>query len=188
MELTPAAFYPQNIDQQRILVTGNQRSRIVKFITGILEANHRPYNHFADGKLTQVAAAPVTIIESTVSNEALFYKHHVVLVSSGETELAKLGELFDSTSKSGMIVYPEKETAIKTLATKERADVQTLPYKTIPHEVKDGKIFLVSSTDEKFPIKLSAATDLVLLAAAKELVRKIGVSSSQFYKAASTLE
>jgi hypothetical protein len=62
MELTPAAFYPQNIDQQRILVTGNQRSRIVKFITAILEANHRPYNHFADGKLTQMAAAPVTNI------------------------------------------------------------------------------------------------------------------------------
>jgi hypothetical protein len=188
MELTPAAFYPQNIDQQRILVTGNQRSRIVKFITGMLEANHRPYNHFADGKLAQMAAAPVTIIESTVSHEALFYKHHVVLVSPVEIELAKLEELLDATPKSGMIIYPEKEPTIKVLAAKERTDVQTLSYKTIPHEVKDGKIFLVSSTNEKFPIKISAATDLVLLAAAKELVRKIGVSSSQFYKAASTLE
>lgn len=188
MELTPAAFYLQNIDQQRILVTGNERSRIVKFITGILDSNHRPYNHFTDGKLTQMETAPVTIIESTVSNEALCYKHHVVLVSPSETELSKLGELFDATSKSGMIIYPEKQAAIKILATKERTDVQTVPYQTIRHEVKDGKIYLVSSTNEKFLIKLSAAADLLLLAAAKELVRKIGVSSSQFYKAASTLE
>ncbi|MCX8491107.1 MAG: hypothetical protein ORN54_08570 [Cyclobacteriaceae bacterium] len=161
---------------------------MVKFITGILEANDRPYNHFTNGKLTEMKAAPVTIVESPIFDEILSYKHHVVLVSPDETELSKLGELFDATPKSGMIVYPEKEAAIKVLATKERADVQTLSYKTIPHEVKDGKIFLVSSTNEKFPVKLSATMDLLLLAAAKELVLKIGISSSQFYKTASTLE
>ncbi len=188
MELTPAAFYLQNIDQQRILVTGNKRARLAKFITDILSSNHRLFNHFVGGQQTPMEAAPITIIESSVSKETLSYKHHVVLVSPDETELGPLAELLDATSKSGIIIYPETVAAVKSLATKQRVDVQTIPYKMISHEKKDGKVYLVSSTNEKFPIKLKAPEDLVLLAAAKELVRKIGVSSSQFYKTASTLE
>jgi hypothetical protein len=188
MELTPTAFYLQNIDQQRILVTGNKRTRLVKFITGILASSHRLFNHFVDGRSILMNGAPVTIIESPISKETLSYKHHVILLSPDETELGPLEELLDATSKSGIIVYPENVASVKLLATKQRADVQTIPYKTIPHEKKDGKVYLVSSTNEKFPIKLSAPEDLGLLAAAKELVRKIGVSSSQFYIAASTLE
>jgi hypothetical protein len=53
--------------------------------------------------------------------------------------------------------------------------------------VKDGKTILVSSTGDKFPILLSGNQNLLLLAVAKDLLKKIGISSGQFYKAVATI-
>jgi UDP-N-acetylmuramate: L-alanyl-gamma-D-glutamyl-meso-diaminopimelate ligase len=184
MELTPQGIYQQNSDKQRIVITGSGRSKLTSMITQILHTYQRKFDHFADGKLSAIQTAPLIIIESPIAADMIGYKHHVaILTDASENELNELTKFVDATPKSGIILYPETDSKLKAIGSKERADIQSIPYKKISHEVKNGKIILVSSTNEKFPIQLSGDQNLLLLAAAKEILRKIGISSGQFYKA-----
>ncbi len=188
MELTPQAIYEQSIDKQRIVITGSERSKLGGIITTILNKYQRKFDHFANGQLTSLPSSPIIIIESPISHTILGYKHHVaILTNASETELTDLMKFADATPKSGTIFYPETDPKLKSIGSKERADIQSIPYKVIPHEVKDGKTILVSSTGEKFPIQLSGNQNLLLLAVAKDLLKKIGISSGQFYKAIATI-
>jgi UDP-N-acetylmuramate: L-alanyl-gamma-D-glutamyl-meso-diaminopimelate ligase len=183
MELTPQAIYEQSSDQQRIVITGSERSKLASIITTILKMHQRKFDHFANGELASMPSAPIIIIESAISPAMLGYKHHVaILTSANENELPDLAKFADATSKSGIIFYPEADSKLKSIGSKERADVQSIPYKIISHEVKDGKTILISSTNEKFPINLSGNQNLLLLAVAKDLLKKIGISSGRFYK------
>ncbi len=189
MELTPQAVYNQIIDQQRIVITGDDRSLVTKFVKSILDSRQRKYNHFSKGKLTTIAGAAITFIEYPLRPELKAFHHHVLLLTSlSGNDLNEVKGLLDATPKSGIIIYPEENEKLKALVGKERADIQLISYKVPPHEVKNGKLILVSSTNEKFPIKLTETKNLLVLAAAKELVRKIGISSGQYYNAAALIE
>jgi UDP-N-acetylmuramate: L-alanyl-gamma-D-glutamyl-meso-diaminopimelate ligase len=188
MELTPQAIYEQNNDKQRIVITGSERSKLASIISTVLKTYQRKFDHFAEGRLTTIPGAPLIIIESAISPDMLGYKHHVaILTSANENELTYLTKFADATPKSGILFYPETDLQLKSIGSKERTDVQIFPYKVIPHEVKDGKTVLVSGTNEKFPILLEGSQNLLLLAAANELLRRIGISSGQFYKAVSII-
>ncbi len=183
MELTPQSIYERNIDKQRIVITGSGRSKLASMIVHILQTYQRKFDHFTDGKLSTMTSASLIIIESPISADMIGYKHHVaILTDASENELNQLTKFVEATPKSGIILYPEVDGKLKAIGNKERADIQSIPYKKISHEVKDGKTILVSSTNEKFPIQLSGDRNLLLLAVAKEILRKIGISSGQFYK------
>ncbi|MFM9840987.1 MAG: hypothetical protein ACKVOQ_22155 [Cyclobacteriaceae bacterium] len=188
MELTPQAIYEQSSDQQRIVITGSERSKLTSIITSILKMYQRKFDHFANGQLTSTPSAPLIIIESPISPAMLGYKHHVaILTNASENELPDLIKFADATPKSGTLFYPETDPKLKSIGSKERTDIQSIPYKIILHEVRDGKTVLVSSTGEKFPILVSGNQNLLLLAIAKDLLKKIGISSGQFYKAVATI-
>jgi UDP-N-acetylmuramate: L-alanyl-gamma-D-glutamyl-meso-diaminopimelate ligase len=188
MELTPQIIYERNIDKQRIVITGSERSKLASMIIQILQTYQRKFDHYADGKVSSVQGGPLVIIESPASTGILGYRHHVgILTSNGKDELNQLTKFADATPKSGILFYPEMDNELKTIGGKERTDVLAIPYKMIPHELKDGKTILVSSTNEKFPTQITGSKNLLLLAAAKELLKKIGITSGQFYRAASNL-
>lgn len=188
MELTPQAIYEQSIDKQRIVITGSERSILTKIITSILKIYQRKFDHFADGQLTLMPNAPIIIIESLITPAILGYKHHVaILTNANENQLLDLTKFADATPKSGIIFYPEEDSKLKSIGSKERSDVQTNPYKIISHEVKDGKTILISSSNEKFPIQLSGKQTLLMVSVAKDLLKKIGISSGQFYRAIATI-
>lgn len=186
MEVSSAALYQQNIDKQRIVITGQDSKLLTRLITEVLSLNKRKFNHFADGKLTTQPGATVLIIESQTN--LLDFQHHVaVLTQADANSIDSLTQLADHTPKAGTLIYTETVPSIKAIGSKERADVQSISYKILAHKVKDGKTFLISSTNEEFPIQLSGEKNLLILAAAKELLKKIGISSGQFYKAVSSL-
>ena len=189
MEITPSVVYQQTADQQRILVTGTERSRVIGLIISILNSFGHKYNFYSDGQSITKTEAPVAIINSSISSQSTEYRHHVLLLTSyAEEELNEITKLVNATPKSGMIIYPEDDQKLKTIIGKERADVQLLPYKILGHEIKDGRTFIINRTNDKFPIHLNGKQELLALAAAKEVVRKIGISSAQFYKAAAGLQ
>jgi UDP-N-acetylmuramate: L-alanyl-gamma-D-glutamyl-meso-diaminopimelate ligase len=188
MEHTPMTIYQDNIDKQRIVIAGAERSKLGHIITEVLRSNNRKFDHFANNKLTKAEGAPIIIIESP-SVELTGYQHHIgILTTTEPSEIDLMIKFVEASPKSGILIYPEGDSKLKAIVAKDRNDVQTISYKTIPHEVKDGKTYLLSSTNEKFLIKLSGNQNLVLLAAAKELLKKIGITSGQFYRAVSTLE
>jgi UDP-N-acetylmuramate: L-alanyl-gamma-D-glutamyl-meso-diaminopimelate ligase len=187
MEITPQALYQKNLDKQRIVIAGEERHRLVDIIAAILLQYNRKVDFFSDGKLTEQAGSPTIIIGA---NENLIgYHHHMcVFTPTCTLSMAEITQFADATPKGGTLIYPEENPQLKSLVEKERADVQVIPYKIITHQSKDGSISLVTSTNEKFPIKLKGNQNLVLLSLAKELLKKIGISSGQFYKAAITLD
>jgi UDP-N-acetylmuramate: L-alanyl-gamma-D-glutamyl-meso-diaminopimelate ligase len=186
MEISVESLIRQSIDQQRILLVGNQRKKLSQFIRHILSFNHKAFNFFSEGQLTEQKGAPVLIIES--DSQLSEFEHHVLLLSATlEDRLTEFASLADATPKGGTLIYPEADSKLKSIGTKERADVQPIPYTVIPHEIKNGVTTLITSTNEKFPLHISGDENMLLLAAAKELLKKIGISSSQFYKAAATL-
>jgi len=186
MEISLESLLSQSIDKQRIIIVGNQRKRLSQFIRHILSFNHKAINFFSEGQLTEQKGAPVLIIESD-AHLAEFQHHVLLLTSTEENRLAELMQLADATPKGGTILYPEGDAKLKAIGAKERADVQSIPYKIIPHEVKNGAYTLVTSTSEKFGVQITGEENMLLLSAAKELLKKIGISSSQFYKAAATI-
>jgi len=155
----------------------------------VLNQNNRKIDISASSS-EKISNAVTIIIEANGDPKLLTeYNHHILILSQlppNEKEI--YSSLADATPKSGGIFYDETDELAKSIAKKERTDVTTFPYSVPKHEMKDGKAILVSSTNEKFPTLLSTTEDLKNSTAAKEILKKIGITSSQFYKAISTFQ
>lgn len=189
MESTPSFVYRQLIDKQRVVVVGANRSLIAEMLQHVLQFHRHPVDYVGDqpdhNRIT--AHAPVAIIQAE-HDLLLDYHHHILVISSPYSSATPLLTLCNATPKSGIIVYPETDGSIKTVAAAERADVQVISYKTYQHEKTATGVILISSTNEKFPVKFFSLAHLSAAAAAKEVLKKIGISSGQFYKAIQSLE
>lgn len=181
MEVSIAELNSLSVDQQRIVVIGDQRKELIRMISFVLAQNNRAFDHFAGCELHSQAGAPIILIEG--DGDLVRYHHHIGVVTKSATiNQADWMRFADSTPKSGILLYPENDAVSKSLFSKERADVQTIHYSQAASELNAGSVFLVSSTNEKFEIKISGDQNLVLIGCAKELLKKIGISSGQFYR------
>ena len=162
---------------------------MTRIITTILQAYQRKFDHFHNGQLSSMPGASIILIEADITPEIEGYHHHVIIFTTViEKEWVDAVKLVDKTPKGGIVFYPEIDSKSNSLENKERTDMQSVICKIMPHSVQEGKIFLVSSTKEQFPTNLKSTENLLPLAIAKELLKKIGISSGQFYKAVATLE
>lgn len=182
------SIYQQSIDKQRIIITGAQSGLIARLTRHILSVNHRRFDSYLAGEpIHPLSDAPVLLVEA--QDQLADYHHHILVLSDVTiTPVTELEKIANSTPKGGIIIFPEGNKELKTLATRERTDVQAIAYSAYKHEVKDGKTMLISSTNEKFPIAFSTETELKCIGATRELLKKIGISSGQFYKAVSTFQ
>jgi UDP-N-acetylmuramate: L-alanyl-gamma-D-glutamyl-meso-diaminopimelate ligase len=183
-----ASIHQQSIDKQRVIVTGAQSGLITNLVRHVLTSNQRKFDFVAANQSAPTLTdAPVLIVEA--QNQLADYHHHILLLSDSPTMgLKELEQIADATPKGGMIIYPEANKELKAIATRERADVQVIPYTTYKHEKQQGKTILLTSTNEKFPIALTTTSELTCLGAARELLKKIGIGSGQFYRAVSTFQ
>ncbi len=183
-----ASIYQQSIDKQRIIVTGDQSGLISNLVRHVLTSNQRKFDFVVGGQSdTTLTEAPVVIVEA--QDQLADYHHHILLLAGNPAiGLKELEKIADATPKGGIIIYPEANKELKALATRDRTDVQVIPYNIYKHEKQQGKTILITSTNEKFPIALTTASELTCISAARELLKKIGISSGQFYRAVSTFQ
>ncbi|KXK25035.1 MAG: peptidoglycan synthetase [Bacteroidetes bacterium OLB12] len=183
-----SSIYQQSIDKQRIIVTGEQSSLITRLVRHVLASNQRKFDFVPTGQSEPTLTdAPVLILET--KDQLTDYHHHILLLAGNPTTgLKELEMAADTTPKGGIIIYPEANKDLKTLATRERPDVQAIPFNTYKHEKQQGKTILITSTNEKFPIALNTDSELSSISAARELLKKIGISSGQFYRAVSNFQ
>lgn len=185
--MTAATIYQQSLDKQRIILVGEGSDLITALVTHVLKFHHRRFDLVAAGEPPVLSTtSPIIIIQAT--DQLLDYKHHIaILTEAGSEGDVKLFEqLADATPKGGTLIYPEFQPALKQIGSKEMTDVQAIAYNKIKHEGKEGETLLVSSTREKFPVALHTDRQLTYAGAAKELLKKIGISSGQFYRGIST--
>lgn len=188
MQSTPSAIYSQSADKQRIIIVGAHRSRIAQLILFVLDRNNRKCD-FSTSAKEQIADASVIVFEPVSTSASLLeYHHHILIISTlASTDKAFISTLANATPKSGIILYDESDALSKEIGKAERADVSGIAYATPKHEMSNGKVTLISSTGERFITNL-AKEDLQSASAAKELLKKIGISSGQFYRAIASFQ
>ncbi len=173
MQSTPSHSYSQSVDKQRIVIVGKNKSKIAQLVLFVLEQCHHKFDCSTTTR-EKFTTAPIIIIESDLPTVSLLeYNHHILVISALATsEKSDLGMLASATPKCGMIIFDESDSVAKGISKMERTDVFTVPYSVVK-----------PSATEKVPASLSSPEDLKNAGAVFELVKKIGISSEQFYKA-----
>lgn len=182
--MTAKELYNQSLDKQRIIVVGEGGALITSLIIHVLNFYKRKFDYSLPGQEPVLNPNHAVIIIHGI-DQLTDYKHHIAILSTiGSNQNSKDFEaLADATPKGGTLLYPESDSTLKQISSRDRADVQSIAYGRYKYETKDGKTILISSTDEKFPISFSGDQNMEYLSAAKELLKKIGISSGKFYKA-----
>ena len=183
MQSSPSTIYSQSIDKQRIVVVGQSSTRITEMILFVLNHFKRKFDYSTPAQEKIVGAAVMIIEPQKHSDHLLDYNHHILIISQLSAEDKPIiSKLANTTPKSGTIIYDDTNSVAREIATVERTDVSLNPYATPKHEISGGKVTLISGTNERFTIQLTSTDDLKSVNAAKELLKKIGISSTQFHK------
>jgi UDP-N-acetylmuramate: L-alanyl-gamma-D-glutamyl-meso-diaminopimelate ligase len=184
MQSSPSTIYTQSIDKQRIVVVGQSSTRITEMILFVLNHFKRKFDYSTPAK-EKISDAAVIIVEPQKdSNNYSEYNHHILIISElSAKDKPIISELANTTPKGGVIIYDDTNAIAREIAKVERVDVSLNPYATPKHEISHGKVTLISGTNERFGIQLTTPEDLKSVNAAKELLKKIGISSTQFHKA-----
>lgn len=182
--MTAKEIYNQSPDKQRIIVVGEGGALITSLIIHVLNFYKRKFDYCVPEQEPVLNSNHAVIIIHGV-DQLTDYKHHIAILStiSSNQNSKDFERLADATPKGGTILYPESNSTLKQIGSRERIDIQSIAYSKLKYETKNGKTILISSTNEKFPIAFSGDQTMEYLSAAKELLKKIGISSGQFYKA-----
>lgn len=205
----PDYIYEHAKDKQRIVIGGSHgKTTITALVIHVLNQYKRKFDYVVGAQVegidnpVKLSDAPIILIEGDEylasaidpTPKLLKYQHHMGVLSGiawdhanvfpTRDEYIKQFERFaDSTPKGGTLIYNSEDQVSDTIGKIERADVQSIPYKTHDHVITNGVVSLVVSKDEKVPIQIFGKHNLQNISAARELLKKIGISSEQFYKA-----
>ena len=192
-------------NKQRIVITGcRHAARFASIIAHVLEFNKKKFDLIRDGDVVRSSAdAPIALIISSEKLDsngyAQFrnYSHHVGVITeieltpesgyADEDEYIRQYDLFaDATPKAGLLAYCELDQVASVLCNKERADVAYINYKPHSFIEENGVKYLINSHKDKFKVTLQHPQDLKWFGGAKELLKRLGITSEQFYQAIPT--
>ncbi len=204
----PEFIHQESVNKHRVVITGSHgKSMITLIILHILNYHNRAFDYVLvrpiSGKPSvRLSNAPLIIIEgqdgpsSALDPTTIFlrYKHHVGLISGMEwfsspdypskEEYARQFSLFESsTPKGGVLIYFDLEPVVHAITKDSQPDVLYVPYKTHTSLMEGGTEYLVESANERHPVKLSGKHNMQNLAAAKETVKRLGITTAMFYEA-----
>ncbi len=205
----PEFIYRKSADKQRIVVSGSHgKTMITSLIIHVLNFHKRKFDYVVNAytsgleRLVRLSNAPLIIIEgqeamsSTLDRTPAFlkYHHHIGIVSGIEWQKSEdyptkeeytrqFGLFGAATPKGGVLVYFEIDHVVAVLSPLNRPDVLLVPYKTHASIQENGQEFLVTSTKERVPLKITGKHNLQSISAAQEAVKKIGITSEMFYQA-----
>lgn len=205
----PEFMLQECINKHRIVITGSSgKTMIALIIIHVLHYHNRSFDYVLSKPVPGIkdpihlTDAPVVIIEgldgksSCLDPTTIFlkYQHHIGVISgiewSGSPDYASKEEYtqqftrFESaTPKGGVLIYFDLEPVLAALSKEHQADVLYIPYKTHPSQWEGGQEFLVESDSERHPVMLSGKHNMQNISAAKETLKKLGVTSPMFYEA-----
>lgn len=204
----PEFIYEFARNKQRVVVVGSAgRTTIAAIIVHVLETLGKPVDHVYSEERPnpiRLSSAPVIVIDASASRSSavyhtpqfIKYKHHIGIMaevvydpagSISENDFIRQFDLFaDATPKGGIFIYWEQDKIASVISNKERADVQYVPYKTHTSATENGKEYLINSRKEKTAVSFSGKEAFLNVSAAYEALKKMGVTSEQFYQAIAT--
>lgn len=205
----PEFIYNQSVNKQRIVICGSHgKTTITALLIHVLSFFNRKFDYVIgaqqDGmeNTVKLTDAPIILIEgdeylsSPLDPTAKFlkYQHHMAIISgiawdhanvfATSADYEKQFELLaDASPKCATLIYNTDDKLVEKIAKKERADVQVIGYTAHDHVIENGVVYLIGPNKERTPIQLFGKHNLQNISAAKELLKKIGISNDQFYEA-----
>jgi UDP-N-acetylmuramate: L-alanyl-gamma-D-glutamyl-meso-diaminopimelate ligase len=209
----PEFIYQQSKSKQRIVIGGSHgKTTITSILMHVLKYHNKNFDYVVGADVkgfenrVKLSDAPLVIIEgdeylsSRIDETPKFlrYQHHIGIISGiawdhinvfkTEEEYIKQFRAFaDKTPKAGSLVYNEEDVLAKELGTKEGMDINQLPYKTLPHTIKNGITYLESKEGE-VEVKVFGKHNLANMAAAKEVLIRLSVNEAEFFEAIKSFE
>lgn len=205
----PEYVYEQTKEKQRIVIAGSHgKTSITSIILHVLKYYNRNFDYLVGAqiegfdlmvKLTD--DAPTIIIEGDeylssaieMKSKFLFYHPHIALFSGiawdhfnvfpkFEDYVKAFEELADGMPKAGAIVFDETDNMVDVICEKEREDVNKVPYKAHPYEVKNGISYLLTESG-KVPLKIFGEHNMKNLNGAKKVLERLAITEEMFYEA-----
>lgn len=209
----PEYIYNHSLDKQRVIIAGSHgKTTITGIVVHVLNYYKRDFDYVIGARIkgvdnpVKLSDAPLIIIEgdeylcSAIDRTPKFlkYQHHIGLISgvawdhanvfpTEEEYLKQFDKFADQTPKSGILIFCDTDPMVSVVGNKQRNDVISVPYKAHPHALENGQEYLTNGK-ERIPIKIFGNHNLQNINGAKELLKKIGISTEQFYKAIQTFE
>ncbi len=209
----PEYIYNHSVDKQRVVIAGSHgKTTITAIVVHVLQHFKRSFDYVIGARIkgienaVKLSDAPVIIIEGDEylcsaldpTPKFLRYQHHIGLISgvawdhanvftTEEEYLKQFDKFADQTPKSGILIFCETDTMVGIVGNKQRPDVVKVGYKAHSHSTENGKEFLTTGK-EKIPIQIFGAHNLQNISAAKELLKKVGITNEQFYEAIPSFE
>jgi UDP-N-acetylmuramate: L-alanyl-gamma-D-glutamyl-meso-diaminopimelate ligase len=200
MSLSTEEVFRKIADKQRIVITGSEGTGLFSSIMRhMLALYKRPFDYFEKGEYTGQPGAAIALVMAGESiNRAnpipdfRKFHHHIGVICnirytpgtgfSSEDEYIRHYDLFaDATPKGGLLAYCEQDPIAAVLCNKERADITYVPFKAHAHVNEGGKQFLLSSNKERLAFNVSGNHNLQYVGGAKEVLKRVGITSDQFY-------
>jgi UDP-N-acetylmuramate: L-alanyl-gamma-D-glutamyl-meso-diaminopimelate ligase len=210
----PDYIYEHAKNKQRIVIAGSHgKTTITAAVIHVLNYYRRKFDYVIGARVrgientVKLSDAPIIVIEGDEylasaldpTPKFLRYQHHIGLISGiawdhanvfpTEEEYVRQFDLFaDETPKGGILIYCEQDPLAMIIGKKERADVVSIPYKSLSHTSDNNSQFYLTDLKQEVPVKIFGSHNFQNLSGALEVLRKVGITNEQFYKAVSSFE
>lgn len=165
--LRPPALYNLNTDKQRVVLVGETRG-LAGIITHVLKSHSRKFDYAKDTQLISTHPnSPVIIIE----NPAEENNPHIVVTVSPDADT----KIFDHLPKGGIIIYNKENVPVAKAAEVVRVDIQPIGVTSAEVDKEMKNIVKTFTKEEK-----------IAIGAARELLKKLGITPAQFEESLST--
>jgi UDP-N-acetylmuramate: L-alanyl-gamma-D-glutamyl-meso-diaminopimelate ligase len=208
----PEYIYEQTKDKVRVVIGGSHgKTTITSMILHVLNFYKRDFDYLVGAQLegfdTMVKvtdSAPVIIIEgdeylaSPIDRRPKFhlYKANICVISGIAwdhinvfptfADYIKQFDIFiDTIEPAGNLIYCEVDTELNALVKASKATIEKIPYNIPPHEVKDGKTWLLP---DHTALNVFGDHNLMNLSAAKHVCAQLNVTDKEFNAAISSFK
>jgi len=211
----PEFIYKLAADMQRVVVAGSHgKTTITAMIMHVLRVNKKSFNYLIgasidgfENSMRLDPEAPVIIIEGdeyfasclVEKPKFLSYQHHIGVVSgiawdhinvfpTLNSYVRQFDHFADASPKGGALIFNDDDPIVSVICNKERPDVTPIPYKAHPSTTRNGKTYLLTSTEEQVEIPFFGEHNMFNTNAAKEVTALLGIQPDEFYTAISTFQ
>jgi UDP-N-acetylmuramate: L-alanyl-gamma-D-glutamyl-meso-diaminopimelate ligase len=210
----PQYIYEHSRNKQRVVIAGSHgKTTITAMIIHCLNHFNRKFDYVIGARVkgvehtVKLSDAPVIVIEGDEylssaldpTPKLLLYKHHVGLISGvawdhvnvfaeEEDYLRQFDRFADETPKGGTLIYCEQDSLALIIGKKERADVQAISYRSHTHAADGAGKFFITNGKERYPVKVFGSHNFQNIAGAKEVLKKLGITTEMFFEAIQSFE
>ena len=205
----PEFIFNQSKDKIRIVIGGSHgKTSITSLVLHVLRTLNIESDYMVgaqlDGfevmvKLTETSKYIVLegdeYLSSALDPRPKFhlYKPHIALISgiawdhinvfkTFESYLKQFEIFINSVEENGTLVYNELDHELKKLVSKNKSNLNYIPYSIPKHKIIDG-ISFINFKNELYRLKIFGDHNLQNISGALNICKALGVESQDFYKA-----